>query len=161
MARGRPRKSPAEHRMAGNPHKGVLPPDPFTPRGAPFVPDHLTDDAKACAEHIIRCFTTKHLAAPDSYALAAFSTAWAWHKAAVLEMQKPDFEPIVVSEKGDQKPNPWFTIMNRASEHMLRWGAKLYLTPVDRASIHGADDDRPKSKFDGLIGADDGMGAGH
>jgi len=160
MPRGRPRKSATEHRLAGNPSKGVILDDQFVPRGAPFVPEHLADDAKACAEHIIQCFTTKHLTAADSYALSAFSTAWAWHKAAVEEMAKPGFEPIVVGDSG-MKPSPWFQIMNKASEQMLRWSAKLYLTPVDRASIRTVSGDRSKSKFDGLIGADDEIRAGH
>jgi len=149
---GRPRKSPEERRLDGNPGKRAIPVDIFVPEGAPFVPDHLHDDAQACAEHIIRSFKTKRLSAPDSYALAAFATAWAWHKAATHAMQAPDFEPIVPGSKGNLAPNPWFKILNEQARVMLAYAAKLYLTPADRASLKGADAEQPVSKFAGLLG---------
>lgn len=150
---GRPRKSPDEHRLDGNPSKRAIPVDVFVPEGAPFVPPHLHDDAQVCAEHIIRSFKTKRLTAPDSYALAAFATAWAWHKAAVHAMNDPAFEPIVQGSKGNDVPNPWFQILNGQSAVMLQWAKKLYLTPADRAALKAlGDPDKPKSKFGDLIG---------
>jgi len=148
---GRPRKAPDERRIEGNPGKRAIPVDVFTPEGAPFVPEHLHDDAQACAEHIIRTFKTKHLTAPDSYALAAFATAWAWHKAAAHAMNAPDFEPIVQGSKGPIA-NPWFKILDAQARVMLAYAPKLYLTPADRASLVGAGQEKPKSKFDGLLG---------
>lgn len=156
---GRPRKSPDEHRLNGNPGKRSIPIDIFVPDGAPFVPDHLSDDAQACAEHIIRSFKTKRLTAPDSYALAAFSVAWAWHKAATHAMNAPDFSPLVPGSNGNMVPNPWFTILNGQSQVMRQWAAKLYLTPADRAAIKGADPEKPKSKFDGLTGLNASSGS--
>lgn len=157
---GRPRKSPDEHRLDGNPSKRPIPVDIFVPEGAPFVPDHLPDDARICAEHIIRCFKTKRLTAPDSYALAAFSAAWAWHKAAVHTMAAPDFEPLVPGSKGNLVPNPWFQILNGQSAVMLQWAKKLYLTPADRAALKSlADPEGPKSKFAGLTGQNASSGS--
>lgn len=149
---GRPRKSPDEHRLNGNPGKRPIPIDIFVPEGAPFVPDHLSDDAQACAEHIIRSFKTKRLTAPDSYALSAFAVAWAWHKAATHAMNAPDFEPIVPGPKDSMVQNPWFKILNQQSLIMKAWAAKLYLTPADRAALKGVDPEKPRSKFDGLTG---------
>lgn len=149
---GRPRKSPDEAKLDGNPSKRPIPVDVFVPEGAPFVPDHLHDDAQACAEHIILSFQTKRLTAPDSYALAAFATAWAWHKAATHAMNAPDFKPIVPGSSGNLAPNPWFKILNEQARVMLAVGAKLYLTPADRASLRGAGPDQPKSKFADLVG---------
>lgn len=149
---GRPRKSPDEHRLDGNPSKRSIPVDVFVPDGAPFVPEHLNDDAQMCAEHIIRAFKTKRLTAPDSYALAAFATAWAWHKAATHAMNAPDFKPIVRGSKGNDVPNPWFQILNGQSAVMLQWAKKLYLTPADRAALKALDPEKPKGKFADLIG---------
>lgn len=149
---GRPRKSPDEHRLAGNPGKRAIPVDIFVPEGAPFVPDHLNEDAQACAEHIIRSFKTKRLTAPDSYALAVFATAWAWHKAATHEMSRPGFEPVVSGSTSNQAPNPWFKILNEQARVMLQYAQKLYLTPRDRAGLAGVGEEKPPSKFDGLIG---------
>ena len=149
---GRPRKSPDERRLEGNPGKRDIPIDIFVPEGAPFVPDHLHEDAQACAEHIIKAFKTKRLTAADSYALSAFATAWAWHKAATHEMNSPDFLPVVPGSTGNLAPNPWFKILNEQARIMLQYAQKLYLTPRDRAGIPGASEEKPVSKFDGLIG---------
>lgn len=148
---GRPRKAPEERRLDGNPSRTPIPVDVFTPEGAAFVPEHLHDDAQACAEHIIRTFKAKRLTAPDSYALAVFATAWAWHKAAAHAMNAPGFEPVVEGSKGPIQ-NPWFKILDGQARVMLAYAPKLYLTPADRASLAGVGQDKPKSRFDGLIG---------
>lgn len=145
------RKSPDEHRLDGNPSKRPILEDVFLPEGAPFVPEHLSEDAQACAEYILASFRTKRMTAPDSYALAAFATAWAWHKAATHAMASPDFRPLVPGSTGNEVPNPWFKIANAQARVMLAYAAKLYLTPADRAGLRGAGDQRP-SKFEGLLG---------
>lgn len=151
MPRGRPRKSPDERMLDGNPSRTPIPVDVFVPEGAPFVPDHLSEDAQACAEYILASFKTKRLTAPDSYALAAFATAWAWHKAATHQMNSPDFEPVVTGSTGNEVPSPWFRILNDQARVMLAFAAKLYLTPADRAGLRGAGE-QPRSKFEGLLG---------
>jgi phage terminase small subunit len=148
---GRPRKTPQEKRLEGNPGRRAIIDDIVVPEGVPFVPEHLHEDAQACAEHILASFKTKGMTAPDSYALAAFATAWAWHKAASHEMNSPDFQPIVPGSTGNLAPNPWFKILNEQARVMLAFASKLYLTPADRAGLRGAIE-QPKSKFDGLLG---------
>jgi phage terminase small subunit len=148
----RPRKSPDERRLDGNPSRRPIPFDVFTPEGAPFVPEHLHDDAQACMEHVIRTFRTKRLSSADSYGLAAFAMAWAWHKAASHAMNAPDFEPVVDGSRGGKVPNPWFKILTAMSAEMRSWATKLYLTPADRASLVLVGEEKPKSKFDGLRG---------
>lgn len=152
MARGRPSKAPEERRLDGNPGKRPIPIEVFTPEGAPFVPDHLSDDAQICAEFIIGSFKAKRLTAPDSYLLSAFATAWAWHKAATHAMNSPDFKAVVPGSKGGEVPSPWFRILSDQARTMIALSAKLYLSPADRASIKGGEVERPRSKFDGLIG---------
>jgi hypothetical protein len=93
MPKGRPRKSPQEKFLEGS--RARIQVEVFTPRGAPFVPAHLNDDAQACAEHIIKNFSPKCISSLDSYCLAVFAAAWGWHKRAVHEMSPPDFQPVV------------------------------------------------------------------
>ncbi len=152
MPRGRPSKAPEERRLDGNPGKRPIPIEIFVPDGAPFVPDHLAENAQVCAEFIIASFKAKRLTAPDSYLLATFATAWAWHKAATHAMNAPDFEPIIPGSRGNLAPNPWFKILNEQARTMISLSAKLYLSPADRASVKGSVAERPRSKFDGLIG---------
>jgi phage terminase small subunit len=149
---GRPRKSPDERRLEGNRSRTPIPIDVVVPEGAPFVPEHLSDDAQACMELILRSFPTKRMTAPDSLALAAFATAWAWHKAATHAMNSPDFEPIVGGSTGSPVPNPWFKVLNEQARIMLAYAPKLYLTPADRSGIAVAGQERAPSKFEGLRG---------
>lgn len=151
MPRGRPRKSSAERFLSGR--KGrTIPGLVFIPDGAPFTPDHLADDAKACVEHLKSVIPAGVLTSVDSYLLAAFATAWAWHKAATEEMSQPGFQPLLATKKG-QVQNPWFRILSDQSRTMLSLATKLYLTPADRTSIHLDYSEQHKSKFDGLLGA--------
>jgi hypothetical protein len=103
MPKGRPRKSPQEKLLEGSRAKVQV--EVFAPHGAPFVPEHLNDDAQACAEHIIRNFSSKCISAIDGYCLAVFAAAWAWHKAAVHEMSSPGFNPVEVRHD----KNGWFS----------------------------------------------------
>jgi hypothetical protein len=60
MPRGRPRKSPREKQLEGSRvRKSVV--EVFAPRGVPFIPEHLNDDAQACMRHIIVNFSSKHI----------------------------------------------------------------------------------------------------
>lgn len=146
---GRPRKSDAEKIAEGNRGKRGIRSIPFVPQGVPFVPDHIEEDAKACIEHVLQSFKNKQMSSSDSYALAAFGTAWAWHKAACEAMKRPDFSPIVIGSTGNQVPNPWFKVLNEQARTLLAFASRLYLTPADRA---GLSPDQPPSKFDDLRG---------
>lgn len=154
MPVGRPRKSRKEKIMEGSHAK--LQVEVFTPRGAPFVPDHLSEDAQACAEHIIKNFSAKHITALDSYVLSVFAVAWAWHKAAVHHMSSPDFAPVItrMDKHGTavRCPNPWFKIMDAQARTMLKVAPLLFLSPRDRCLLEGVGQAQPKSKFDGLLG---------
>lgn len=154
MAVGRPRKSAQEKLIEGS--RAKIQYEVFAPHGVPFIPDHLNEDAQACAEHVIKNFSAKHITSLDSYVLAVFAAAWAWHKAAVHIMSAPDFEPVVtrIDKHGNEIrcPNPWFRIMNEQARMMLQTAPKLFLTPRDRHILEGVGQDKQRSKFDGLLG---------
>jgi phage terminase small subunit len=153
MPRGRPRKSAREKLLEGS--RAKISVEIFKPVGLPFVPEHLSDDAQTCAEHIIKNFSAKHISSIDSYALAVFATAWAWHKRAVRVMSSPDFQPVETRTYKNQitrrLPSPWFKILNEQARLMNSIAPKLFLTPSDRQKLLGAGE-QPASKFDGLLG---------
>jgi phage terminase small subunit len=155
---GRPRKSPDERLIEGNRSRTPIPVDVYVPEGAPFVPEHLSDDAQACAELIIRSFKVKRLSAPDSYALAMFAGWWAWAKEAQHRMNDPEFGPVSSGSTGQPAVNPWFKILAEASREMRAWGTKLYLSPADRAGL-AVDGEKPKSKFGELVAIQGGRSA--
>jgi|UPI0004BB123B P27 family predicted phage terminase small subunit len=138
-------------RLEGNPSKRPIDDFGIAATGEALVPDHLHDDAQACIELIKRSMPPKTYATVDTYALSSFATAWAWHKRATHEMNAPDFDPVVDGSKGQKQPNPWFRILKAMSEEMRSWGDRLGLDPKARAALK-LPDEKPRSKFDGLIG---------
>jgi len=152
MARtGRPKKLPQLKKLEGNPGKRAIDEIGLQAIGEAFAPDHLNEDAAACFELIKASMPPATYAKVDTFALAAFATAWAWHKRATHEANNPEFEPIVVGSKGQEQPNPWFKILKAMSEEMRTWGDRLGLDPKARLGLK-LPDEKPRSKFDGLIG---------
>lgn len=157
--KGRPAKHPKQHQLDGT--TGPLQIELFAPHGVPHVPLHLSDDAVACAEEIVRGLTNAKLIGElDTFALSLFASAWAWHKAACEEMNKPEFEAIVKTQTG-LSPNPWFRILNNQAQLMVSLLPKLYLSPADRLYKPGkpAKEADPRSKFADLIGRNASLGS--
>lgn len=154
--RGPRPKLPELKRLEGNPGKRPIDVIGLEATGEAFAPDHLNEDATACFELIMRSMPPKTYAEADTFGLAAFATAWAWHKRATHEMNAPGFEPIVEGSKGQKQPNPWFKVLKAMSEEMRTWGDRLGLDPKARAALK-LPDEKPASKFAGLIGQQESL----
>lgn len=102
-------------------------------------------------ELIIESMPTKVYATLDSYILSAFATAWAVHKRAAHEISNPDFEWTVTSARGGEYPISWIRILNDQARVVASLGDRLGLDPKSRAALK-LPDEKPRSKFDGLIG---------
>src|SRR5690606_14341562 len=113
----------------------------------------LSDDAQGCIEVIKRSMPPKVYSALDSFLLAAFGTAWALHKKAALEINRPGFDAVVTLESGVQMQSPWLAILNKQAALMASLGDRLGLDPKARAALKlpGAKQHQG-SKFDGLLG---------
>jgi P27 family predicted phage terminase small subunit len=152
MPRGRPPKHPEIRRLEGNPGHRPIPEPVFVPSDAPWVPEHLSDDAQACMDVIQRSMPPGTYAACDTYMLSAFATAWSVHKRAVEALQR---EPLVVKgSKGGQVRSPWLAIASDQARLMASLGARLYLDPVSRLGLRPPAE-RLRSKFEGLLGTPD------
>ena len=150
MKRGSKPKHPAVRALDGNPGKRPIIDVQIEALGAVFVPDHLSDDAQACIEHITRMMPPAVYAAVDSYGLACFAAAWAWHKTAVHTMAAPGFVAIVKGSSGQEAMSPWFKVLKLASEEMRSWGDRLGLSPAARMAIKMPAAEKPTSKFGNL-----------
>ncbi len=149
--RGPKPKLASIEKLEGNPSKRPIEALGIVAAGEAYAPEHLHDDAQACIELIKRSMPPKNYATVDTFALSSFATAWAWYKRATHEMNAPDFQAIVEGSKGQKQPNPWFRILKAMSEEMRSWGDRLGLDPKARAALK-LPDEKPRSKFDGLIG---------
>ena len=78
-------------RLEGNPSRRLIEETGIEALGSPFIPEHLSDDARGCINIIKQSMPSSVYSALDSFLLSAFATAWATHKRAAHEMALPDF----------------------------------------------------------------------
>lgn len=152
--RGPRPKLPQLKRLEGNPGKRPIVDSGIEGLGEPFVPEHLCDDARGCLEVIRSSMPPGIYSALDTYMLSAFAVAWAIHKRAAHETANPDFEWLVKSTRGGSYPNPWLRLASQQAALLASLGDRLGLNPKARAALH-VSEEKPRSKFDGLLGASD------
>ena len=114
--------------------------------GEPFIPEHLSDDARGCIEMIMRSMPEKVYSALDSYLLAAFGTAWALHKMAAHKINDPQFIAGAIAH------SRWVTQLNKQAMIMASLGDRLGLDPASRAALKLPGANQQKSQFAGLLG---------
>jgi phage terminase small subunit len=113
----------------------------------PFIPEHLSDDARGCIETIKMSMPANIYSALDSFLLSAFATAWALHKRAAHEMNAPDFKWTVKSKRGAAVESAWIKIANRQAAIMASLGDRLGLDPKSRAALKMPSAKQRKSKL--------------
>jgi phage terminase small subunit len=121
--------------------------------GEPFIPEHLSDDARGCIEMIMRSMPDKVYSALDSYLLAAFGTAWALHKMAAHKVNDPKFKVVhEVNGAGALAQSPWLAVLNKQAMIMASLGDRLGLNPAGRAALKLPGARQQRSQFAGLLG---------
>ena len=148
------KKLAAIKRLEGNPGCYPIEETGVEALGAPFIPEHLMDDARGCIEVVQQSMPPSVYSRLDSFTLAAFGMAWAIHKRAAFEISNPGFEWTTASSQGSKAkvPSPWLKIMNQQAEIIARLGDRLGLNPTSRAALRLPDAGQKKSKFEGLLG---------
>jgi len=150
-SRGPRPKLPQIVRLQGNPSKRPITAPVVEAFGDVFIPSHLDRAAQECMEAIRASMPPGVYSQADTFMLAAFATAWSLHRWAVMEIGKPDFEHVVKSARGVRQLNPWLRVLNQQAMLLASLGDRLGLNPKARATLH-MPEDRPPSKFDGLLG---------
>ena len=150
---GRRKKLAEIDRLEGNPSRRLIEETGVEALGAPFIPEHLCDDARGCIEIITQSMPSNVYSALDTFHLAAFGTAWAIHKRAVHEISAPGFQWVTASKRGGPQANPWIRIANQQAGMIAALGDRLGLDPKARAALKLPAAKQGKSKFAGLMGA--------
>jgi phage terminase small subunit len=151
--RGPKPKLAALAKLEGNPGKRVIEESGIEALGEPFIPEHLSDDARGCIEVIKQSMPSSIYSALDSFILSAFATAWALHKLAAHKINDPAFKHVgKVGDNGAEAQSPWIAILNKQAALMASLGDRLGLDPKSRAALKLPGAKQKKSKFAGLIG---------
>lgn len=151
-ARGPKKKLAVIEALEGNPSKRAIEDMGVAALGAPFIPDHLADDAQGCIDLITQSMPPKVYALVDTFLLAAFGVAWAIHKRAAHELAQPGFQFIVANAAGNEVQNTWIKVHTQQAMLMATLGDRLGLNPKARAQIKLPEPGKQASKFDGLLG---------
>lgn len=150
---GRRKKLAEIDRLEGNPSRRVIEESGIEALGEPFIPEHLSDDARGCIDIIKQSMPSNIYSALDSFILSAFATAWSIHKRAVHEMGSPGFEWTSKTKRGAESESVWIKIARQQAALMASLGDRLGLDPKSRAALKLPDARQRKSKFAGLLGA--------
>lgn len=151
MGRRGPRpETPEIQALKGNPGKRAKRAPSIKAEGSAEAPVHLTGDALACFNAIKGAMPPGTYALTDVQAMAIYAVAWADHKRATQALEVEP--PLVPGARGGLVKSPWFSIRSDAARIMMSMGDRLGLDPKARAAIAQPPDDKPKSKFAGLIG---------
>lgn len=147
--RGPRPETPEIQALKGNPGKRKKRAPSIRPNGDVYIPNYLDDDARECFEMIVSAMPPSTYSATDAGGIAVYAAAWADHKRATEALKT---EPALVpGSTGNLSVNPWFKIKNEAARIMMAMGDRLGLDPKSRAGLV-APQEKPKSKFAGLIG---------
>lgn len=152
-ARGPRPETPEIQALKGNPGKRKKRAPSIKPDGAIAIPNYLEGDAADCFNMIVAAMPPETYAMTDTGGVAIYAVAWADHKRATEALKTEP--PLVSGSTGNLTPNPWFKIRNEAARIMMSMGDRLGLDPKSRAGLVPADE-KPQSKFAGLIGKPQG-----
>jgi phage terminase small subunit len=139
--------------LEGYPGKNAIEASGIEACGDPFIPEHLTEDARGCIEIIRQSMPVGVYSALDSFLLAQYGMAWAMHKKAALKVAAHDFEPVIqINDNKTAAQNPWLRILNEQALILAKLGDRLGLDPKSRAAIKLPGARQKRSRFDGLLG---------
>ncbi|MGC0054539.1 phage terminase small subunit P27 family [Ochrobactrum sp. MYb15] len=148
-ARGPRPETPEIQALKGNPGKRKKRAPSIRPNGDVYIPNYLDDDARECFEMIVSAMPPSTYSATDAGGIAVYAAAWADHKRATEALKT--LPALVPGSTGNLSVNPWFKIKNEAARIMMAMGDRLGLDPKSRAGLV-TPEEKPKSKFAGLIG---------
>ena len=150
MGKRGPQPKPADvKRLEGNPGKRRVNRAAPVPVGTLTCPAHLGSYAKAVWKRVVSAMPPGLYTAAERELLAAYCEAADMHKRAVLAIREGG--EICTGQGGALYQNPWVSILNRQAQLLATLGTRLGLDPAARQGLRVEQDERPKSKFEGLV----------
>lgn len=150
MGKRGPKPKPLElRRLEGNPSARPMNEDAPQTIGKPECPAYLKDYAFKVWAKIVGSMPEKVYSPADEELLAAYCVAAAMHREAVQRVA--EMGAVITGESGAPYQNPWTGILNTQATKMATIGSRLGLDPAARATLRVPKDEKPKSKFEGLV----------
>ena len=150
MGKRGPKPKPIElKRLEGNPGARPLNEDAPQPVGRPSMPEYLKGYARLVWVKVVGSMPERVYSPADEELLAAYCVAADMHREAVQQIAERG--PICIGEKGTEYQSPWMGILNTQAQKMATVGTRLGLDPAARATLRVPKDEKPKSKFEGLV----------
>ena len=150
MGKRGPKPKPLElRRLEGNPSARPMNEDSPQPIGRPKQPDYLEGYAAEVWRKLIGAMPERVYSPADEELLAAYCVASALHREAVQIVTSDG--PVLTGESGALYQSPWMGILNTQATKMASIGSRLGLDPAARATLRVPKDEKPKSKFEGLV----------
>jgi P27 family predicted phage terminase small subunit len=138
--------------LTGNPGgRPIAGSQPIPQIAVPTCPAHLCPSAKAEWKRLTRQLSALGIVTVlDRAVMAGYCQAYGrWVEA---ERKLKETPAILKMPSGYIQQNPWLTISNKQLELMHKYMCELGLSPVSRSRVH-VRRTGPRSKFDGLLGA--------
>ena len=147
--RGPKPKSPELRRLEGNPGYKPINEDAPQPIGRPQRPKYLKGYAAQVWAKVVGSMPEKIYTPADEELLAAYCVAAAMHRQAIEHINADG--PVLTAESGAPYQSPWMGILNTQATKKATIGSRLGLDPAARATLRVSKDEKPKSKFEGLV----------
>lgn len=135
--------------LEGNPGKRTKNDSAPEASGAPRCPAHLDEYGKAVWKRIRESMPDRLYGRADTELLAAYCQAAHMHRKAVQKIRTEG--EVCEAESGALYQSPWVGILNKQAALMATLGTRLGLDPSARSGLQ-LPEEKPKSKFEGLVG---------
>jgi P27 family predicted phage terminase small subunit len=131
---GRPRKTNAQKRLAGNPGKRQIKEQVKPADDMPDCPAHLDEDAQREWRRLApELHKLGLLTQVDRTAFAAYCQAWSTWSFACKMISTGG--AVLKSDKGNLYLSPWQMVSSQALEQVNKFGAQFGLTPGSRRKL--------------------------
>ena len=147
--KGRRPKPPEIKRLEGNPGRRPIPTETTEATGRPSKPDYVKGYADQVWNRLVGSMPEKVYTAADQDLLATYCVSAALHRDAAAKVH--EMGAVITTEAGTLTTNPYVRVLNAQATKMTSIGSRLGLDPAARANLRVPKDDKPKSKFAGLI----------
>ena len=139
------RKSKAIRELSGNPSNRPIPDEPEVANLSFTPPAKMTKRAKLFYKEIAGAMPEGVYKTTDKHLLVAYCEQAASHEEACTKIAEQG--AVVEGSQGQPVVSPWVKVRNEAAGKLVTLGARLGLSPADRAAVGTGDGKKETNPF--------------